>query len=118
MKRKSKRLVMLIIGIGLCIMSGCTKAKPDAVMQKAPDVKAEKTDDEDVYTLRISNVQTGASPIGQAVDYMIQMAEERSGGRLKFEHYPGATLWADRVNIENAQADTLEIGNSSMSFQA
>ena len=49
MKRKPKRLVMLIIGIGLCIMSGCTKAKTDAAMQKAPDVKAEKTDDEDVY---------------------------------------------------------------------
>ena len=69
----------------------------------------------EVYTLRISDIQTQTSPIGQAIDYMIELAEEKSGGRLQIEHYPGGTLGADRVNIENAQAGTVEIGNSSTS---
>lgn len=100
-----KRLVMFVTAVGILGMTACD----------GNDSPVSTAKDDDVYTLRISNIQTGASPIGQAIDYMIEMAQEKSGGRLQFEHYPGGTLGADRVNIENAQAGTVEIGNSSTS---
>ncbi len=108
MRKWRKAIAAMFAAAAVGMLGGCSQ-------NTGGENQGSTAGSDEVYTLRISNIQTQTSPIGQALDHMIELAEEKSGGRLQFEHYPGGTLGADRVNIENAQAGTVEIGNSSTS---
>lgn len=125
MRKHWKKLTILVVTAAMVGLTACGSKESAPSASQSPSVQEAAKEDKkeeqkpaesgETYKFRISNIQTGSSPIGQAIEHMMKIAEEKSGGRLEFEHYPGGTLGADRVNIENAQAGTVEIGNSSTS---
>lgn len=75
---------------------------------------ADKDSADKVYTLKWAHVSP-ASGDKQADEIVetIKKIEEQSGGRLKIEHYPAATLGNEEEIFEGIQLGTIEMGTLS-----
>lgn len=65
------------------------------------------------FTIRLAHNHTEEGMYYKGSEKFIELVEERSGGRIKIEHYPAGQLGADRDIQEGVQLGTIEMGLSS-----
>ena len=107
-----KRKFFVLIACFLLLLSGCggNDSKKQAAAPK---------DDGKVYTLKVADAfpSTHFFTVNGLNKYM-KMVEERSKGRIKFEHYPGGQLGkqVDMIElVKNGVADMAVVGPSYVS---
>ncbi len=65
------------------------------------------------FTIRLAHNHSEEGMYYKGSVQFIELVEERSGGRIKVEHYPAGQLGADRDIQEGVQLGTIEAGISS-----
>ncbi len=64
---------------------------------------------EDKVTLTIGNSQSDSHPWNMAIEDMIRLADEYSGGRIEIINYPNATLGTEPEMLESVKNGTLDM---------
>lgn len=64
-------------------------------------------------TLRVANVMGPAHDTSAALNRFAELVEERSGGRIDVQHYPGGQLGSDRETFEATQMGVLDLAGGS-----
>lgn len=63
----------------------------------------------DQVTIKFSHVVTAATPKGQAAERFKQIAEQRSGGRIRVEIYPNSELYGDKDELQALQSNSVQM---------
>lgn len=110
MKKKMLSIIMLLMMLTLiALVAGCTGKDTPAEKENATD----NTQKEPI-TFRIAHVTSEKNVYHDAVVDFVNRVEEKSGGSIKFNIFPGAQLGGDRDMLEAIQAGTLDMGYISL----
>lgn len=102
MKRTIALILAIIMALSLC---ACGSAGSGAAAPAGGSAKAS----DGTVTLRIGNAMASTHPWNTAIDELITLVDEYSGGRLKLVNYPDATLGSEGDMLQQVKEGTLDI---------
>lgn len=100
--KDSKRLFLLVLLSLMMIISACGNS--EEVVEES-----EENGSEQVYKMKLGHANTEGDPNDVAANYFADLVNERAGGRVEIEVYPGGTLGDWRELIEGLHLDQNEI---------
>jgi TRAP-type C4-dicarboxylate transport system substrate-binding protein len=121
MKKKLFALC-LALAVGLALFAGCGGSSNNAGSGTDGDADADTGDaasapaDDTVYEFNVIN-HDAATSMGQLyVETLFGQIEEESGGRLKFNYFPGGSLFAGTEAIDAVKEGSADIAWSTSAF--
>lgn len=102
-------LMSLATILGLAACGGGTSTPAPSSGNGDPTPPA----DDKVYEIRLASTQADGNDLDQTLDLFAQLAEEKSGGRLKITVYPGNILGDELTTTEMCQHGQLEMTMTS-----
>lgn len=114
-----RKLLALMAGLMVsCLAAGCssqgtqtegTGQQADRTESAAPETEAADNQAEEEYVIRVGIPEAMDNPIGVTTQNIKDLAEEKSGGRLKLEIYPSNQLGGPREMLEAVGLGNLEM---------
>lgn len=104
MKKVLALILALTMILSLCACGASTETKTEAPKAEASKTEEAPKADDTVYTIKLATSNAESSPITVTMKELAASLEEKSGGRLKMEVFPGGVLGGDDDLIEQALA--------------
>jgi tripartite ATP-independent transporter DctP family solute receptor len=107
-QRKSRLVVLGVLALILLLVAGCSSSKP-AEQAPAGQESQEQAAGEP-RTLRLAHVVNEKDGFHVAATKFKELVEQKTGGKVKIEIYPNATLGDERTLLEGMQMGTVDMG--------
>ncbi|MEW9674108.1 DctP family TRAP transporter solute-binding subunit [Ammoniphilus sp. 3BR4] len=106
MKKSMNVLLASSLVMGLAACGGTTEQPAQSSQPSQPAAEGSGISER---TIKIGSGATENSPVGQAMLEFKQIVEEKSGGKIKVQTFPGSQLGDDKQMIDALKAGTLEM---------
>lgn len=111
MKQNRGALILGILALTVVLaLAGCSSPPPPASQKPAANQGGQPSAADQPRTLRLAHVVNEKDGFHVAATKFKELVEQRTGGKVKIEIYPNATLGDERTLLEGMQLGTVDMG--------
>lgn len=106
-----KKTIALILSLVMCftLLAACSNDSGDSNANNNSSNNSSSSSDDTVYTLTVVNHDSSTSMCEEFLETLFNAISEESGGRLKFEYYPGGSWFGATETIDAVKAGSADI---------
>ena len=108
-----KKTIALILSLVMCftLLAACSNDSGDSNANNSSNNSSNNnsSSDDTVYTLTVVNHDSSTSMCEEFLETLFNAISEESGGRLKFEYYPGGSWFGATETIDAVKAGSADI---------
>ena len=108
-----KKTIALILSLVMCftLLAACSNDSGDSNANNSSNNNSNNnsSSDDTVYTLTVVNHDSSTSMCEEFLETLFNAISEESGGRLKFEYYPGGSWFGATETIDAVKAGSADI---------